>query len=149
MSIRTDLYIVRGTEFTELANLACKLSEKVILNHQTALILCADESQARNLDELMWSFKSTAFVPHRPNRFPDADYPVAISTIAEHQDQTQEPTSPIDALIYLAPVPLVQEPKHNRRLIVVNSDQSNLNTARNLYKELKQQGCEINSHDLR
>lgn len=149
MSIRTDLYIVRGTEFTELAQLACKLSEKVLSNHNTALIVCEDDVQARSLDEQMWSFKDAAFVPHEQRRSPNEDFPIAISTANQHIRLNKSSYKNVDTLIYMSPHPLETEPKHSRRLILVNSEETNLVKARALYKELKTAHQEVNYHDLR
>ena len=149
MSTRTDLYIVRGTAFTELAQLACKLCEKVLSNQHTALILCQDESEARNLNEQMWSFKNAAFVPHEQLESPNEDYPVAISTIEQHTKTDKSLSEGADTLIYMSPYPLKSEPRHSRRLILVNSEETNLNKARTLYRELKTALHEVNYHDLR
>ena len=149
MSARTDLYIVRGTAFTELAQLACKLSEKILSNQNTALILCQDDSQARSLDEQLWSFKNAAFLPHEQRTAPNEDYPIAISTIEQQTNLDTSSCEDADTLIYMSPYPLKVEPKHSRRLILVNSDETNLNKARSLYKELKTAHQEVNYHDLR
>lgn len=149
MSTRTDLYIVRGTAFTELAQLACKLSEKILSNQDTALILCEDDSQARSLNEQLWSFKSAAFVPHRQQATPDEDYPIAITTIDQQKSPAHNSEKAVDTLIYMSPNPLQKEPTHARRLILVNSEEANLNKARKLYKSLKKAQHEVNYHDLR
>ena len=147
MSKRTDLYIVGGTSFTELAYLACKLSEKISSNRQTALVLCQDDMQMQTLDELMWSFKSEAFIPHSQASLPTDHYPIAINTRDKNRDQSLE--APIDNLVCIGPEPIENEPEHNRKLILVNSDQHSLNQARALYKAMKAEGLEIHSHDLR
>jgi DNA polymerase-3 subunit chi len=149
MNTRTDLYIVRGTEFTELAQLACKLSEKILSNQNTALILCHDDTQARSLDEQMWSFKDAAFLPHEQRTSPNKDYPIAISTLLLHEAAGKKQGEDADALIYLSPFLLQIEPRHSRRLILVNSEESNLSKARSLYKKLKTAGGEVHYHDLR
>jgi DNA polymerase-3 subunit chi len=147
MSKRTDLYIVGGTSFTELAYLACKLSEKITSNRQTALFVCQDEMQMQNLDELMWSFKNESFIPHRQASIPTESYPIVIKTRKQHQEQSHEAC--IDNLVCIGPEPIENEPKHDRKLILVNSDQHSLSQARTLFKAMKSEGLQIHSHDLR
>lgn len=147
MSKRTDLYIVGGTSFTELAYLACKLSEKIASNRQTALFLCQDDMQMQNLDELMWSFKNESFIPHRQAPAPTESYPIVINTRKQNQDQSQGVR--IDNLVCIGPEPIENEPNHDRKLILVNSDQHSLNQARALFKAVKAKGQQIHSHDLR
>ena len=65
---------------------ACQLTEKAFRQQMTVLIHTRDQEQAEKLDQLLWSFSATAFLPHSPplpNQSTDHRHTIAIS----HQDQ--------------------------------------------------------------
>jgi DNA polymerase-3 subunit chi len=42
----------------------CKLIEKVFLRKHQLYIFCATEQEVQVLDDLLWTFKDTSFIPH-------------------------------------------------------------------------------------
>lgn len=61
---KIDFYIL-SDESKQAQNLfACKLIEKAYsLGHQI-FVFCQDEEQAFEMDELLWSFEPSSFIPH-------------------------------------------------------------------------------------
>ncbi len=61
---RIDFYVLSGREPEERSLLACRLAEKAYgLGHKVYLHTASAE-QARQLDDLLWTFKQGSFVPH-------------------------------------------------------------------------------------
>ena len=44
--------------------LACRLAEKAFAQSHRVLMLTADDDEARQLDDLLWTFRDRSFVPH-------------------------------------------------------------------------------------
>jgi len=149
MSEQTDIYINKGSSFTELATLACRLSEKVLDAKQTATIVCASEMDAKSLDETLWSFRDDAFIPHQASTSVSKNYPVAVTHYEALESAADSQDTKTDTLIYLEPRLLSREPTHTRRLILVSNDEKNLNEGRALFKRLKTSVAKIQTHDLR
>ena len=42
----------------------CKLIEKVYLRKHKLYIHCQDQQEANQIDELLWTYKDTSFIPH-------------------------------------------------------------------------------------
>jgi len=148
MSKRSDFYISKTELFSDLASLACRLAEKAYSNSNKVLIICENQEDANTIDDALWTFKDTAFLPHALTDAPSDSAPIAIST---HNllNTSSGSKSAVDILLYMQPRLLSKEPSHDRRLILVANDEHEVDAGRQLFKRLKQTGVEINHHDLR
>jgi len=64
MSTKIDFYILSDTSKQAPNLFACKLIEKAYhLGHQI-FVYCQSEDDAFEIDELLWSFESSSFIPH-------------------------------------------------------------------------------------
>ncbi len=59
-----NFYRVHGG-FDAALKLACQLTEKAFQQGHTVLLHTKDEGISHRLDSLLWSFKSTSFLPHQ------------------------------------------------------------------------------------
>ncbi len=57
-------YVLPQTENSARLDLVCRLVEKAQTENQRVYILCTDENMAAALDELLWTYKPSAFIPH-------------------------------------------------------------------------------------
>ena len=80
-----SFYKLAGDQEVALA-LACQLIQKSLKMNQQVLCLVPDNAIAQQLDEKLWGFQATAFVPHALGV---ENAPVAISTEAEPGDHHQ------------------------------------------------------------
>lgn len=62
---KIDFYVLPETTSEARWLFACKLAEKVQRMGMRVLIAVASEVEARQLDELLWTFKPESFVPHQ------------------------------------------------------------------------------------
>lgn len=53
-----------NTAQSDLYLLACRLSQRAFINQQQVYIHCQDKNIAFKIDELLWQFEPSAFVPH-------------------------------------------------------------------------------------
>lgn len=62
---RIDFYILPDTELPARDHFACRLLHKVCRRGMRAYLHCDSEESAHRLDELLWSFRDTSFLPHK------------------------------------------------------------------------------------
>ena len=61
---RVSFYVLTGTEPGSRLGYACRLVEKVYKLQHRIHAHAADGSMAKNLDDLLWTFRQGSFVPH-------------------------------------------------------------------------------------
>jgi DNA polymerase-3 subunit chi len=64
MTERVDFYVLKSATPKQRWILACRLAEKAYLSDLKVVILQADPSEAKALDDLLWTFNERSFVPH-------------------------------------------------------------------------------------
>lgn len=62
---KVDFYVLPETTGEARWLFACKLAEKVQRMGMHVLIAMDSEAEARQLDELLWTFKPESFIPHQ------------------------------------------------------------------------------------
>ena len=142
MAPRIDFYVLPGQESKGRLLLACRLAEKAYgLGHRVYLHATSPE-QARQLDDLLWTFRQGSFVPHTlcPPVEGDAS-PVSIGS-----DET--PAGAADVLINLSDtVPAFFE--HYQRVAeLVDQQPSVLTKSRERFRFYRDRGYEPISHRL-
>ncbi len=138
-----DFYILGKNQQHDRFMFTCNLAKKVYGEGRNIYIHCPNEEQARQLDDLLWQFKSEAFIPH--NLIGDATQPRAQVQIgwAEH------PEFHHDVLINLSdPIPGFFS-RFKRVLEVVIQDEIILTQTRQHFKFYKDRGYEVTYRDLR
>ena len=73
-----DFHTVEGTDAQVRLREACALIENAYLKGQRVHVLVDDAQQATRLDELLWTYKDLAFVPHAVNPVHPEMWPVTI-----------------------------------------------------------------------
>ena len=64
MTERVDFYVLKSATPKQRWIFACRLAEKAYLNDLKIVILQDNLSDAKALDELLWTFNERSFVPH-------------------------------------------------------------------------------------
>lgn len=62
--IRIDFYVLPATDPGARLHFTCRLTEKVYVMKHQIHAHTASSGQARELDELMWTFRQGSFLPH-------------------------------------------------------------------------------------
>lgn len=62
---RIDFYVLGTTEPLTRLLLVCRLAEKAAGSGQRMFVHADDASLLAELDELLWTFRASSFVPHR------------------------------------------------------------------------------------
>jgi DNA polymerase-3 subunit chi len=120
---------------------ACQLSHKAMQNGLRVLLHAPDETVVHKLDQLLWHFPPTAFMPHCHSREADAaTMPVVIG-----HDETF-PHS--ELLISLHNVCLPFFSRFERVIEIVAQDDEDAKLGRDRYKFYKDRGYELRHFDL-
>src|SRR5271170_3389002 len=65
MTERVDFYVLKSAAAKQRRTFACRLIEKAYLRDLRVVIVNETLEQAKELDELLWTFNERSFVPHK------------------------------------------------------------------------------------
>jgi len=137
---RVGFYVVQAADQAQRMQVAARLADKAFQQGHRIFINAVDESQARSLDELLWSFRPASFLPHGLHGQEHADS-IAIGW-------GQEPENHNDLLINLQ----LNIPRFFSRFArvaeVVTQDPASLEALRASWKFYQERGYQLEKHDL-
>ncbi len=134
---KVSFYKLVGQRNTAL-KLACHLIDKACKIDQQVLCLVEDDRSAQQLDDLLWHFEPTAFIPHGHGV---DQLPVAISTVPEPGQHHQ-------LLINLQPAIPSWFSRFDRMIEVIYQQPDYEQAKRENFRFLKDRGYSLNFHDL-
>ena len=116
---------------------ACRLSRKILRQDQRIWMLCDDAELRQNLDERLWSFDATSFMPH------GIDQPEASICISEHKPETT------DWIIFnFNSEALEPEPKFSHIIEIIENNESAKRIGREKFKQYRSYGISPQTHKL-
>jgi len=137
---RVGFYVVQAADQAQRLQVAVRLADKAFQQGHRIFINAVDETQARSLDELLWSFRPASFLPHGLHGQEHAD------TIAIGWGQ--EPENHNDLLINLQlNIPRFFS-RFQRVAEVVTQDPASLEALRASWKFYQERGYQLEKHDL-
>lgn len=137
---RVGFYVVQAANQAQRLHVAARLADKAFQQGHRIFINASDEEQARALDELLWSFRPTSFLPHGLHGSDSAD------TIAIGWGQ--DPEAHNDLLINLQlNIPSFFS-RFQRVAEVVTQDPESLAALRKSWKFYQERGYQLEKHDL-
>jgi DNA polymerase-3 subunit chi len=133
-------YVVQAQGDDQRLQVATRLADKAFQKGHRIFINAADESQARELDKLLWGYRPASFLPHGIHGQDQAD------TIAIGWGQ--DPAEHNDLLINLQlDIPPFFS-RFRRVAEVVTQDPTSLDALRRSWRFYKQRGYQLEKHDL-
>ena len=136
-----DFYVLASNQTAARQHFACRLAHKAWSQNRQVYLHCASEAEAEQIDELLWSFRPDAFLPHalhqtKPNEV----------VVCGWED---DPSPHQDLLINLCnEVPAFY--KRFKRLAEILVDhESVLAPARQRFRFYREQGYAPKTHQLR
>ena len=137
---RVDFYVLTHQEIQQRLLFACKLAEQIMRKGRKIYVHTPDESTAKAVDDLLWSFKPESFVPH--------------SLVEEHRGEPigigwgEQPGNHNDVMINLD----LQVPtfvgRFERVSEIVVQEANCRDALRNSYKFYKERGYPLEKHDI-
>ncbi len=137
---RVGFYVVQAAGEEQRLRVAARLANKAFGQGHRIYINAATEAQARQLDDLLWSFQPASFLPHDLVGGECAG-PIAIGWGQEPQDHD-------DLLInlQLEVPPFIG--RFNRVAEVVTQDEASLEALRASWTFYRKRGYQLEKHDL-
>ena len=129
--------LAKGNDDTRL-QVACRLAEKAFSLGHKIFIQVEDPQQKRRLDNLLWHFKASSFVPHGINEDGSEPAEIGLSVGPSHQD----------VLINLSSKHCEQYEQFNRINEIVGPDQESLASGRQSYRYYHSQGFKPETHKI-
>ena len=120
----------------------CRLVAKAYSRGLKVALLCPNASTCKELDDLLWSFSPTAFIPHC-----HANHPEAAESPVTLLDENSAPLHD-DVLVNLHPQWPPQFSRFKRLVEIVSEDEEDKKLARARFKFYRDRGYEIRTHDL-
>lgn len=138
---RIDFYVLPDDSLEAQHLFACRLAQKASKQGHRVYIHTESESQSKKLDELLWSFSATSFVPHTMKSDECANTPVYIN-------HSGDPLDIHDVLINLTPNTPDCFGRFERFAELVNQDESVKQAGRERFKFYKSRGYPLQTHKI-
>ena len=135
---QADFYVL--AEQKPIERFACEVAHKAWQQKHQVYLLMPTRTAAEQMDNYLWTYQDISFLPHS---LVDTEQEDAVTI-----GWPGETPNTDDVLINLSQQ-LPEEAEHFNRIIeIVGGDASLRNQARARYKDYRDQGFELNSHDL-
>ena len=138
---QVDFYILPQQSTEDRRLFACRLIDKAFKLGHNVYIHCQSDEQAKTIDELLWSFQASAFLPHQVQN-PANSAQVEIG-------YGQDPGDHHDVLINLGLTIPDFFSRFQRVSEIVVSDPEVTEATRDNYKFYRDRGYPLQSHDMR
>lgn len=147
VSIRIDFYLIDGTTSNDIFTFACRLLEKAHQKQQTVFVLTENRADAEKLNDQLWTFHDTSFIPHAivktESDIPTQEIPISIG----YEDNNYNLNSKL--LLNLSPNIPSYHDKFERIIEIVSKEPTWQNISRDHYRKYKAMGYSIQTHDLK
>jgi DNA polymerase-3 subunit chi len=140
---RVDFYLLAAAGESSRQLFACRLAEKAYRLQHTVHIQAADRQHARQLDDLLWTFRDGSFVPHELVETDSGagGAPVTIGVGAAE-------IRPGDLLINLTDAVPERLDSFPRVAEIVTSDEDCRQKSRRRFADYRSQGHSLQTHEL-
>ncbi|MBA2350339.1 MAG: DNA polymerase III subunit chi [Pseudomonadota bacterium] len=125
---------------------ACTLAGKAMAIDLRVLMLTADTAMAARIDQLLWNYPATAFIPHCRFGDPLAD---VTPVIIDHRADQMMANGPHDDLLVnlCSDCPPIFS-RFQRVIEIVGMDDDDRQLARERFRFYRDRGYEIRTHDI-
>lgn len=138
---RIDFYKLNGQDSTGVNRFCCQLAEKVVKMGHSVFIRTQDEQDARVLDDMLWTYSDSSFLPHA--RLDDGT-DQGVSVIIGHRASPK----PGYLLINLGEAPPDDLHNYERVAEIINDTPDRLRNGRIRYAGYKKQAYSLHYHEI-
>ena len=144
MTERVDFYVLKRADSKARNLFACRLAEKAYLKQHQVLMLTGDESAARELDELLWTFNDDSFVPHAVCRSGEPVDPWTPVYIGTDPDVTLRP----DLVLNMAGCAPDSLQRFTRIAEIIDADEERKRLGRDRFKIYRDAKIPLETHQF-
>lgn len=146
MSVKAqvDFYLLTQADESSKLQYACRLLQKAYLSQHKCYVCASNESQLSALDEMLWTFSDTSFIPHRCYQAATPawhDYPVQLGL-----QVCQDEAVTLVLNLHATQIPAID--KVSRVLELVGADEQDKHSARKRFAYYRKLRIEPNTHKL-
>ena len=138
---RVDFYVLSADAPDARLRYACRLAERAVEQGCQVYIQTPD---VQRLDDMLWTFSDGSFLPHEIYR----GQPASHARVKVMVGSDAGPTTHRDLLINLMEAMPPDVNAYDRIAEIVDVDPERKRTARERYKQYREQGCAMESHNL-
>jgi DNA polymerase-3 subunit chi len=142
---QVDFYVVGSDSDNARLKLAVQICDKAMRENRHVLINATSETEAGQLDELLWTFIQGSFIPHRVVREPPNTPPREPVIIALHRQPVGERW---DLLINLADTVPEFFSQYQRVAELVDGNPERREQSRERYRFYRDRGYPLNTHQV-
>ena len=139
--MRIDFYVLESGSGSGRLKLACRVVEKAYTSGHSVYLRARDDAEARTLDDLLWTFSQSSFVPHSCGYNDEADAPVRISHLAPSPEQAE-------IVVSVADEPVADYSSFIRVAEIVGSEEAEKKSGRTRYRFYRDHGIEPMTHRI-
>ena len=136
-----DFYVLSSDQTAARLQFACRLAYKAWSQNRQVYLHCANEAEAEQIDELLWSFRPESFLPHSLHQAQPND-----TVVCGWED---DPTPHHDLLINLSNDTPEFFSRFNRLAEILVEHDSVLSPARERFRFYRKRGYPLKTHQLR
>ena len=140
---KVDFYVIRSAGESSRRQFACRLAEKAWRLDNKVHIVTDTEASARQLDELLWTFRDGSFVPHERVGDSAAVLPAPVTIGID-----SSPPRETDLLINLSHEFPAAADAYPRVAEIVTADEDALNRSRQRFVDYRERGHTLDTHKL-
>lgn len=130
------------THCADPLKIAVRIVAKAWAQHGSVRIVTADDAMTATLDNLLWQWPATGFMPHcRLSSALAGDTPILVDHAAEHH-------GPTSVLVNLQSAPPSFFARFERLAEIVGDDPQSVAAGRERWKFYKERGYDLRSHRL-
>ncbi len=139
---KIDFYLLQESNADSRFDFACRLVEKVYKQKHRVFIYVANEKDAHDIDERLWTYREDSFLPHHiQGEGPNPPPPIQIGFQAVIPNER-------DVLLNLSDTVPEFFTRFARVLEIVANDTIAKEISRKLYREYRSKGFDIITHQL-
>jgi DNA polymerase-3 subunit chi len=138
---RVDFYLLSDPAPQAYFVFACRLIEKAYQRGHRIYVFLANEANVNKLDDLLWTFGETSFVPHTKINASVISTPILLSSDTAPADWQ-------DILVNLSDTLPSFYQQFSRVIEIVSADETKKSLARRHYAIYREQGCALERHQI-
>lgn len=140
---RVDFYVLSDEGADVRLRFACRLAEKAVDQGHRVYVQTGSHADAERLDEMLWTFSDRSFLAHEI-----ATGPASHERVMVMLGETDAPVTHRQLLINLADRLPSDVAAFERIAEIVDVDPERKRLSRERYKQYRERGCALESHNL-
>jgi DNA polymerase III subunit chi len=142
--VRVDFYVLSEDAPDARLRWACRLAEQAAEQGSRVYLQTIDQGDARRLDELLWTYNDRSFLPHEIFSGGEPSHARVMVLLGD----AAPPPSHRQLVVNLTEAVPAGLDQYERVAEIVDVDPERKRTARERYKQYRERGCTLESHNV-